>query len=220
MLGHRLVMAVPNRQFKVLVVGCPGVGKTALLAQLTSGVFPSAYEPTRGVRDHVVRFSNDTALHCFDVPGESIEDDMIDEALVGAHAALLMFDVTNRISYKSVPEWWRKVQRVCGDIPMALVGSKVDDDANRKVSPKMLIFHRKVNIPYFEVSSAAMYNVARPIAWLVAKLLNDPSLAVRQINSPGLPQVTIDMEVCRRVEAQLALCYRTKLILDDGEDEL
>jgi GTP-binding nuclear protein Ran len=215
MLGHRLVMAVPNRQFKVLVVGCPGVGKTALLAQLTSGIFPSAYEPTRGVRDHVVRFSNDTAtaLHCFDVPGESIEDDMISEALVGAHAALLMFDVTNRISYKRVPEWWRKVQQACDYIPMALVGNKVDDDANRTVKPKMIFYHRKKNMPYFEVSSAAMYNVAQPFIWLVGKLLNEPSFAVGRLNPPGRPQVTISMEVCRRVEAELAA-----VIVEDDDD--
>jgi GTP-binding nuclear protein Ran len=206
MLGRRLVMAVPNRQFKVLVVGCPGVGKTALLAQLTSGVFPSAYEPTRGVQDHVVRFSNDsaTALHCFDVPGESIEDDMIDEALVGAHAALLMFDVTNRISYKRVPEWLRKVQRVCDYIPMALVGSKVDDDANRTVKPKMITYHRKKNMPYFEVSSAAMYNVAQPFIWLVGKLLNEPSFAVGRLHPPGQPQMTLNTELVRQMEAELA----------------
>jgi GTP-binding nuclear protein Ran len=206
MLGRRLVMAVPNRQFKVLVVGCPGVGKTALLAQLTSGIFPSAYEPTRGVRDHVVRFSNDTAtaLHCFDVPGESIEDDMIDEALVGAHAALLMFDVTNRISYKHVPEWLRKVQQVCDYIPMALVGSKVDDDANRTVKPKMITYHRKKNLPYFEVSSAAMYNVAQPFIWLVGKLLNEPSFAVGRLHPPGQPQMTLNTELVRQMEAELA----------------
>jgi GTP-binding nuclear protein Ran len=115
-----------------------------------------------------------------------------------------MFDVTNRISYKSVPEWWRKVQQVCDYIPMVLVGNKIDDEANRTVKPKMIFYHRKKNMPYFEVSSAAMHNVAQPFIWLVGKLLNDPSPTVGRINSPGRPQMTLNNELVRRMEAELA----------------
>jgi len=37
-----------------------------------------------------------------------------------------MFDVTSRITYKSVPNWHRDLVRVCENIPIVLVGNKVD----------------------------------------------------------------------------------------------
>jgi len=43
----------------------------------------------------------------------------------GAGAAILMFDTTSRISYKNVPMYFRDIRRVCDDIPIVLVGSKV-----------------------------------------------------------------------------------------------
>ena len=37
-----------------------------------------------------------------------------------------MFDVTHRVSYKNVPNWHRDLVRVCENIPIVLVGNKVD----------------------------------------------------------------------------------------------
>lgn len=37
-----------------------------------------------------------------------------------------MFDVTSRLTYKSVPNWHRDIVRVCESIPIVLVGNKVD----------------------------------------------------------------------------------------------
>ena len=36
-----------------------------------------------------------------------------------------MFDVTSRITYKSVPNWHRDLIRVVDNIPIVLVGNKV-----------------------------------------------------------------------------------------------
>jgi GTP-binding nuclear protein Ran len=48
-----------------------------------------------------------------------------------------MFDVTSRISYKTVPNWHRDLVRVCENIPIVLVGNKVDIK-DRKVKAKMI----------------------------------------------------------------------------------
>ena len=47
--------------------------------------------------------------------------------------AIIMFDVTARITYKNVPNWHRDLTRVCENIPMVLCGNKVDMK-DRKVS--------------------------------------------------------------------------------------
>lgn len=48
-----------------------------------------------------------------------------------------MFDVTSKVTYKSVPNWHRDLVRVCGHIPYVLCGNKVDSK-DRKVKAKNL----------------------------------------------------------------------------------
>lgn len=56
-----------------------------------------------------------------------------------------MFDVTARVTYKNVPSWHRDLTRVCDNIPIVLVGNKVDIK-DRKVKAKSIVFHRKKNL--------------------------------------------------------------------------
>jgi GTP-binding nuclear protein Ran len=44
---------------------------------------------------------------------------------IGASAAIIMFDVTARISYKNVPKWYKYLTSICENIPIVLVGNKV-----------------------------------------------------------------------------------------------
>lgn len=59
--------------------------------------------------------------------------------------AIIMFDVTSRVTYKSVPSWHRDLVRVCESIPIVLCGNKVDVK-DRKVKAKAITFHRKKNL--------------------------------------------------------------------------
>ena len=103
-----------------------------------------------------------------------------------------MFDVTARITYKAVPNWQRDLARVCGtahtrevngstytyytlDIPAVLIGNKCDIK-DRKVTAKRISFHRKVNLPYYDMSVKTEYNIEKPMLWLARKLARDPEL--------------------------------------------
>ena len=59
--------------------------------------------------------------------------------------AVIMFDVTSRVTYKNVPNWHRDLTRVCENIPIVLCGNKVDIK-DRKVKAKSIVFHRKKNL--------------------------------------------------------------------------
>lgn len=59
--------------------------------------------------------------------------------------AVIMFDVTSRVTYKNVPNWHRDLVRVCENIPIVLCGNKVDIK-DRKVKAKSIVFHRKKNL--------------------------------------------------------------------------
>ena len=45
---------------------------------------------------------------------------------IHGQCAIIMFDVTSRLTYKNVPYWHRDLCRVCENIPIVLCGNKVD----------------------------------------------------------------------------------------------
>jgi len=45
---------------------------------------------------------------------------------IGANGAIIMFDVSTRNTYKNVPQWYKDFRTVCENVPVALVGNKVN----------------------------------------------------------------------------------------------
>lgn len=127
-----------------------------------------------------------------------------------------MFDVTSRITYKSVPNWHRDLTRVCDNVPIVLCGNKVDIK-DRKVKAKSIAFHRKKNLQYYDISAKSNYNFEKPFLWLARKIIRfvlclsqlvspccrDSSLEF--VESPALapPEVQIDFREQARHEAEL-----------------
>lgn len=88
---------------------------------------------------------------------------------IQAHCAIIMFDLTSRISYKNVPVWYRDLVRVCENIPIVLVGNKADIK-NRKVKARNINFHRRKNLAYYDISAKSNYNFEKPFLWIARKL--------------------------------------------------
>ena len=108
--------------------------------------------------------------NCWDTAGQEKFGGLRDGYYVGGKAAIIMFDVTSRITYKSVSVWHRDLTRVCENIPIVLCGNKVDVK-DRKVKPRHIIFHRKKpNIQYYDISAKSNYNFEKPFLWITRKL--------------------------------------------------
>jgi GTP-binding nuclear protein Ran len=108
-------------------------------------------------------------FNCWDTAGQEKLGGLRDGYYIEGQCAIIMFDVTSRPSYKSVPNWHRDLVRVCDNIPIVLCGNKVDIK-DRKVKAKQITFHRKKNLPYYDISAKSNYNFERPFLWLARKL--------------------------------------------------
>merc|ERR1711964_575691 len=109
--------------------------------------------------------------------------------------AIIMFDVTSRITYKNVPNWHRDIVRVCENIPIVLVGNKVDVK-DRQVKAKNIQFHRKRNLQYYDLSARSNYNFEKPFLWLARRLANQPNLQfVGQYAKTPDPGFTVSPEL-------------------------
>jgi GTP-binding nuclear protein Ran len=112
-----------------------------------------------------------------------------------------MFDTTSRITYKNVPNWYRDLTRVCKDIPMMLLGNKVDI-SNRKVKSKSMTF-QKENIQYCDISAKSNHNFEKPFLLLARKLMNDEDLVF--IESPALQPPEHPKEKTESIEDAIEL---------------
>jgi GTP-binding nuclear protein Ran len=129
-----------------------------------------------------------------------------------------MFDVTSRISYKNVPNWHRDLVRVCENIPIVLVGNKVDVK-DRKVKAKQINFHRKKNLPYYDISAKSNYNFEKPFLYLARKLTMDPKLEFAEATALAPPEMVLSAEQIAQQQQELEEAQAMPLP-DDGDDDL
>lgn len=127
-----------------------------------------------------------------------------------------MFDVTSRITYKNVPKWYKDLTRVCDNIPIILIGNKVDVK-DRKVKAKQIIFHRKKGLQYYDVSAKSNYQFEKPFVWLLRKLIADPVLFL--VESPALKPQEVLLEPVHVEEIEKEAAEAAKMSLPEGEEE-
>lgn len=84
-------------------------------------------------------------FNVWDTAGQEKFGGLRDGYYIQGQCAIIMFDVTARVTYKNVPNWHRDLVRVCENIPIVLCGNKVDIK-DRKVKAKSIVFHRKKNL--------------------------------------------------------------------------
>jgi GTP-binding nuclear protein Ran len=207
-------MSVPS--FKLVIVGDSGVGKTQFIQRHLVGGFEKRRVEDLGQTADVYPCTFMTSMgpicfNCVDRVGKAVP---IDEFYIGAHCAIIMFDVTSRDTYNNVPNRWRDIARICENIPIVLVGNKVDC-ADRTVRAKMITFHRKKNLQYYDVSGKANYNYEKPFLWIARRLANDANLQFVEPPPLAPPDVLMNSDLVKAMEA--ALIDSATICMPDGE---
>ncbi|TFG12355.1 MAG: hypothetical protein EU535_06275, partial [Promethearchaeota archaeon] len=79
----------------------------------------------------------------------------------GASAAIIMYSLTNSSSLAEIPDWIQLLRKKCGNIPIMLLGNKVDDINNQKIHEreiKDLLQEYMIDLHY-EVSGLGKTNL-------------------------------------------------------------
>jgi GTP-binding nuclear protein Ran len=206
-------------EFKLILVGDGGVGKTTFVRRHLTGEFEKRYVATLGVEVHPLVFHTNLGpiqFNVWDTAGQEKFGGLRDGYYIQGQCAIIMFDVTSRITYKNVPNWYRDLTRVCENIPIVLCGNKVEIK-DRKVRAKQITFHRKKNLQYYDISAKSNYNFEKPFLWLARKLAGNNNLIFVEAPALAPPEAAIDETDVHRYEAELAEAAAVPLPDDDDE---
>jgi len=212
-------MATQAPEFKLVLVGDGGVGKTTFVKRHLTGEFEKKYNATVGVEVHPLQFQTNRGLivyNVWDTAGQEKFGGLRDGYYIGGQCAIIMFDVTSRITYKNVPNWHKDLIRVCENIPIVLCGNKVDVK-DRKVKAKAITFHRKNNMQYYDISARSNYNFEKPFLWLARKLAGDANLEFTAMPALMPAEVQMDNETIKKYEAEIQDAQNAALPDDDDD---
>jgi len=127
-----------DHQFKLLLIGDSGVGKSSILLRFTDDLFEEM-SPTIGV-DFKVKLMTvhrtKVKLTIWDTAGQERFRTLTAAYYRGAHGVILAYDVSRRETYENLRDiWLREVEMYCtGDsVVKMLVANKIDMD-NRTVT--------------------------------------------------------------------------------------
>ncbi|CAF5060901.1 unnamed protein product [Rotaria sp. Silwood1] len=207
-------------KFKLILVGDGGVGKTTFVKRHLIAESEMKYASRLPVIVRPFNFYTNLGeiiINVWDTAGQERFGGLRDGYYIDAQCAIIMFDVTSRISYRNVSQWHKDIIRICGNIPIVLCGNKIDVKY-RKLKAKSITYHRKNNMQYYDISALSNYNLEKPFLWLAQKLTGNDSLQfVSQI--PLLPpEINLDPDMLREYELQLKEAA-SRPLTDDGDDD-
>jgi small GTP-binding protein len=164
--------------FKCIVVGDPEVGKTSTILRYTDRAFRRSYISTVGVNVSVKNVKKSESLIrliLWDLAGQMKFSAIRQQFYQGAHAIILVFDLTRPGTFDSISRWYMDLKNTIPEfdqVPLVLCGNKCDLTGQIRVPhTDASALAKQLNIPYFEISALSGKNNDELFDSIVNKLI-------------------------------------------------
>jgi len=162
--------------YKVLLLGDSTVGKTCFLMRYTDNTFQEIHMSTIGLdyrlKSMTLKSGKNVKVQIWDTAGQDRFRAITKNYYKGAHGIILIYDVTNQLSFDNVSNWINQIKEEASDkVTIFLVGNKIDDVENRKIqteSGKNLA--ENFQLQFYETSAKTGENVEKTFQALVEKI--------------------------------------------------
>ena len=126
--------------FKILMLGSESTGKTSLSERYITGVFNPDIRLTVGVEFYVKTVEVDTKegkkvvkLQIWDLGGEKRFRFLLPTYCLGSSGVFFLYDITRPETLDALDSWIQIIREKNSDIPIYLVGNKIDLEDARKI---------------------------------------------------------------------------------------
>ncbi|OBA24504.1 ras-domain-containing protein [Metschnikowia bicuspidata var. bicuspidata NRRL YB-4993] len=171
------------RDYKIVVLGAGGVGKSSITVQFVQGVYVESYDPT----------IEDSYRKQIEVDGRACDLEILDTAGVAQFTAmrelyiksgkgfLLVYSVTDENSLQELLALREQVLRIkdSENVPMVLIGNKCDLDEDRVISidDGMNVSQQWGLVPFYETSAMYKTNVDEAFVDVVRQVMRKDAQA-------------------------------------------
>ncbi|XP_078012060.1 EF-hand calcium-binding domain-containing protein 4B isoform X3 [Phascolarctos cinereus] len=174
----------PDRLFKIVFVGNSSVGKTSFLKRFCDDRFSPGTAATVGLDYQVKTLKVDksqVALQLWDTAGQERYRCITQQFFRKADGVIVMYDITAKQTFMSIRQWLTSVEEAAGEnIPILLLGNKVDNEKEREVPQGHGERLAKENdLIFYECSAYSDYNVKESMLRF-ARILKEQEDTVRE----------------------------------------
>jgi len=160
--------------YKIVVVGGGGVGKSAITVQYISHHFVEYYDPTIEDSYKKQKHVDGEVAHIeiLDTAGQEEFSCMTEMWLRGADGYLIVFSVTRQLTFNEVRYYLERIERTKDDspknIPITIFANKVDLENEREVTQDDAMSLANLNgVCYLEGSAKERLNIEEAFDGLV-----------------------------------------------------
>jgi len=162
-------------EYKLVIVGGGGVGKSALTIQLIQNHFIDEYDPTieDSYRKQVTIDEETCLLDILDTAGQEEYSAMRDQYMRTGQGFLCVYSITAKSTFDEITSFREQILRVKDKdkVPMILVGNKCDLEHERQVTTmEGQELARNFSCPFLETSAKSRVNVEESFYQLVREI--------------------------------------------------
>ncbi|KKK44032.1 hypothetical protein LCGC14_0708530 [marine sediment metagenome] len=122
--------------FKIILVGDYGVGKSTSIHRFVENKFKANYVPTLGVQvtKKSIEINGDNIdLMIWDLAGQDRYKMVRQRFYINTEGILMLYDITRMSSLINIKKWHAEVSKFIKNIPIILIGNKMDLIEKREV---------------------------------------------------------------------------------------